>query len=702
MKIIRNIVISNTEPENKEVGWIQILPNGSFEYKFWLDGDWFQINFGEKGKPGDSAYDLAVKLGFKGTITDWLETLKGPKGDIGDTGKGAYDYAVELGFEGTVEEWIQSLKGEKGEDGIDGKDGEPGTTIYSELEDKPSINNITLEGNKTLEELGIQEKGNYVTEIELSQNLDKKANKEDIPDVSSFITNTVNNLTNYYTKLETYTQSEVNNLIGSITTINFKVVDTLPEIGESNLIYLVPSITKSIQNIKDEYIWVDNNWESIGSTQVDLTNYYNKSEVDSKFALKTDLSSINFSDIQNKPTTLEDYGITDALSKSDLNNYTPESGNVKINGMFTVAGSDRSAVILSGGNGLAKIQLGDAIGQNESIAVIEGTWDSILDSLTVRANQFIWKGGTILTNRDIDPNNTVTTEALNNALAKYLPLTSGTLRNYLTINSGTNYVGLVLKNNYSGLTNIGGIHVGANNDLILRASKNGESDLGQGTDLRLRYDGNITWNGKTVWHAGNFNPDDKVTGSSENYMKTFHGLTDANSLYYNACGFGWNMANAPFTGDTLLLSVASRTNEYRHSMQLISNTDNSLYYRSRSQRNYAAGKENEGWRAWVKIYHSGNLGEATSSAAGLMSAADKTKLDGLASALSLTDNYPSAVTLNLESDSNTTENADEQIDSINNKLQSIRLMTKAIETFARNHPEYTEFSEWLNFIDLNK
>ena len=35
------------------------------------------------------------------------------------------------------------------------------------------------------------------------------------------------------------------------------------------------------------------------------------------------------------------------------------------------------------------------------------------------------------------------------------------------------------------------------------------------------------------------------------------------------------------------------------------------------------------WSEWVKVYHSGNLGNATTSKAGLMSAADKTKLDGL-------------------------------------------------------------------------
>lgn len=40
------------------------------------------------------------------------------------------------------------------------------------------------------------------------------------------------------------------------------------------------------------------------------------------------------------------------------------------------------------------------------------------------------------------------------------------------------------------------------------------------------------------------------------------------------------------------------------------------------------------WSEWVKVYHSGNLGNATTSQAGLMSAADKTKLDGLSGGMS--------------------------------------------------------------------
>lgn len=46
-----------------------------------------------------------------------------------------------------------------------------GTTDYSELQNKPSINNVVLEGNKTSEELGLQSKGEYVTGTALAEAL---------------------------------------------------------------------------------------------------------------------------------------------------------------------------------------------------------------------------------------------------------------------------------------------------------------------------------------------------------------------------------------------------------------------------------------------------------------------------------------------------------------------------------------------------
>ena len=89
----------------------------------------------------------------------------------------------------------------------------------------------------------------------------------------------------YYTKSETYSQAQVNKLLASVNKPAFEVVDTLPESGEQNVIYLVKKDTSSEQNdVYDEYIWITDedgtaHWEHIGSTAVDLSNYYTKSEI---------------------------------------------------------------------------------------------------------------------------------------------------------------------------------------------------------------------------------------------------------------------------------------------------------------------------------------------------------------------------------------------------------------------------------------
>lgn len=109
----------------------------------------------------------------------------------------------------------------------------------------------------------------------------------DLTNDEGFITNTVNNLTNYYLKSETYTQAEVDSLISAIVTLNILVVQTLPTQDISTTtIYLVPKQTAETQDIYDEYIYVNNAWEHIGTTQIDLSNYYTKTEVNNLLSAK--------------------------------------------------------------------------------------------------------------------------------------------------------------------------------------------------------------------------------------------------------------------------------------------------------------------------------------------------------------------------------------------------------------------------------
>lgn len=90
---------------------------------------------------GDSAYQVAVKQGFQGTVTAWLASLVGAKGDQGlqglqglqgiqgdrglqgVEGLSAYEVATANGFVGTQSDWLLSLKGAAGTNGTNGTNG---------------------------------------------------------------------------------------------------------------------------------------------------------------------------------------------------------------------------------------------------------------------------------------------------------------------------------------------------------------------------------------------------------------------------------------------------------------------------------------------------------------------------------------------------------------------------------------------------
>lgn len=58
----------------------------------------------------------------------------------------------------------------------------------------------------------------------------------------------------------------------------YKVLEELPQEGQVNIIYLVPRQDALDKNIKDEYMWIDGKWESVGTTSIDLADYTSKEE----------------------------------------------------------------------------------------------------------------------------------------------------------------------------------------------------------------------------------------------------------------------------------------------------------------------------------------------------------------------------------------------------------------------------------------
>lgn len=91
--------------------------------------------------------------------------------------------------------------------------------------------------------------------------------KPTIPTVDTTVSGTSNNAI-----ANSAIKSYVDTAIGSVTGVNFTIVQTLPSTGSAGTIYLVPN-SGTGTNSYDEYIYVSNAWEKIGTTDVDLSDY---------------------------------------------------------------------------------------------------------------------------------------------------------------------------------------------------------------------------------------------------------------------------------------------------------------------------------------------------------------------------------------------------------------------------------------------
>lgn len=112
-------------------------------------------------------------------------------------------------------------------------------------------------------------------ELRAAADADLEANKADKSAVSA-ISNSVSNLTAEVASAQTdianrYTKSEVDAIVAALKNGRFMKVNSLPESGETMVIYLVPRQDEEEGNVYDEYIWTDGKWEKLGSTDIQLT-----------------------------------------------------------------------------------------------------------------------------------------------------------------------------------------------------------------------------------------------------------------------------------------------------------------------------------------------------------------------------------------------------------------------------------------------
>lgn len=225
---------------------------------------------GSIGAPGRSAYELAVQQGYKGTLDEWLKSIKGADG------RDAYTIAVEGGYKGTEEEYNNALTiAPVAVDKINNADTTPtkdSTNLVLSGGVKDAIDSLNSDFNADLATIN-----SSITN--LSDEIDNIVNVEIGDQLKSSI---IDNLTSSDTEkaLSARQGKVLKELIDNLANLQIAVVDTLPATGESNIIYLIKKAGTGT-DIHDEYVYVEGNWEKIGTTDVDLTNYYTKTQVDS-------------------------------------------------------------------------------------------------------------------------------------------------------------------------------------------------------------------------------------------------------------------------------------------------------------------------------------------------------------------------------------------------------------------------------------
>jgi len=141
------------------------------------------------------------------------------------------------------------------------------------------------------------------------------SNKPTIPDVSNFITKSVNDLTNYYLKSETYTKEEVAALIGAIQQFHYEIAASTSAVTSptNNVLYLIGP-TGSGTDKYEEYVYdatkpVAERWIKIGDTTIDLSGYVTTTFLSTELAKYATIASLatvattgSYDDLEDTPS----------------------------------------------------------------------------------------------------------------------------------------------------------------------------------------------------------------------------------------------------------------------------------------------------------------------------------------------------------------------------------------------------------------
>lgn len=249
-----------------------------------------------------------------------------------DTGKGASPI-----IDDETKHWIVDgedtgivAKGAKGDTGNDGFS----PTISSERVNNKVI--ITVHQKTGTATIDIYDGLNAYDDSEVRADISTL--KGNVTTINASLTSLGNSITtlNGDATVEGSVSKKIADALKNFTSIKFEKVTSLPVEGENGVIYLVPIASPKTSNIYKEYIWIDSDYEMLGTTEIDLSGYALKTEIPTKVSQLTNDSK--YLTTVPKATT------------SDIGGVKPDGTTIKIDADGTIHGSPETGVSTETGN----------------------------------------------------------------------------------------------------------------------------------------------------------------------------------------------------------------------------------------------------------------------------------------------------------------------------------------------------------------